>query len=332
MILPQLKFRFFKSPKKSQRSHFSGFTLLELLIAMIIASIVVSGLLYLVVELVKVDRRESVLDRTQRDMQRALNYIADDIQEAVYLYDDPSIFIESTASTNPKKLTDLPTDGVPILAFWRPEPIETGLPTCSALGASTTVIFNQCEVLKIRRSAYSLVVYLQTARNSNANWPGQSRIVRYELDKYSNLSTLAVTAGYRDPAADGANFSGWTRNGASTAGTSAVLVDFVDAPSTTFNKSPLNDAMRPCSSLGANYTIVPSTATTTENTSFFGCIRSANPTVAGADGNGNQDAYLFLRGNTDGTGGSMSGVGRGSSLPILETRVLMRGIVEKNPD
>lgn len=315
MALPKVISHLHRTFTAPKRSKISGFTLLELLVAMIVSSIVVSGLLYLVVELLKTDRRETVLDQTQRDMQRALDYMSDDIREAVYIYSTPTTVTNSTTG-----LTDLPAGGVPVLAFWRPDPINTGIPTCSTLGASTTTIFQQCEVLKIRQSAYSLVVYLQKPNDGNANWPGKSRIIRYKLDKYSNLTTLASTTGYRDPAVD-SNFGGWTRSGLTTNGISTVLVDFVDYDATT----PLTDPAS-CAFLGSSYLTVPSTASTL-NKSFFGCIR--NP--ADESGNGNQDAYLFLKGNISGAGGGLSPVGRDSALPILQTRVLMRGVVDKNP-
>ena len=318
MALPKSFFRLHRKLSMPKPLQLSGFTLLELLVAMVVSSIVVSGLLYLVVELLKTDRREMVLNQTQQDMQRALDYIGDDIREAVYIY--------STPSTIAGQLSDIvpATDGVPILAFWRPEPVDTSaLPaSCTSFGASTTTIFRQCEVLKIRQSAYSLVVYLQKPKDSNANWKGKSRIVRYKLDKYSNLATLASTPGYRDPAGEGVNFSAWTSSGA-TAGTKSVLVDFVDAPSDPPSYTPS------CSSLGTGYTIVPSTAATA-NKSFYGCIRDPGAGTAIAVSGGNQDAYLFLTGNIDGAGG-VGALGPDSALPTLETRVLMRGVIDKNP-
>lgn len=282
---------------------------------MVVSSIVVSGLLYLAVELIKTDRRESVLDQTQRDMQRAIDYIGDDIREAVFLYDDPSVL-----ST---QINDFPPDAVPILAFWRPKPINTGIPICSTAFVGNPTKLNQCEVLRIRQSAYSLVIYLQKPKDSNANWSGKSRIIRYELDKYSNLANLDITAGYQDPTAAGVSFRSWTRSGTATAGNRSVLVDFVDAP---VPSAPLANPPS-CTNLGTGYTLVPSTASTT-NTSFFGCIRNLNAVDAGG---GNQDAYLFLRGNIDGAGSGLGPIGRDSALPTLETRVLMRGVIDKNP-
>jgi len=332
MALPNLfsrisqKLPFRRSRKVIYNRNYSlsaGFTLLELLVAMIVASIVVSGLLYLVVELLQIYRRESTLTRVQQDMQRAIDYVADDIKEAVYIYDDLSWIDDPTDNG----LNDLPSGAVPILAFWRPDAIDVGdLPNdCNTLGSASTS--DQCEVLKIRQSAYSLVVYLQKARDTNANWSGESRIIRYELDKYSNLANLTPTPGYRDPALEGVDFSTWSSSG-TTQGSKAVLVDFVAAPTAPYNKAPLSDS---CSSLGANYNIVPSTANSTSATSFFACIKDPSPDLAGAEGNGNQDAYLFLRGSVDGAGGAINAFSDDSALPTLETRVLMRGVINKNP-
>ncbi len=297
----------------------AGFTLLELMVAMIVASIVVSGLLYLVVELLQIDRRESTLTRVQQDMQRAIDYVADDLKEAVYIYDDPSLVARQLFDI------DLSVE-VPILAFWRPDAIDAGIPDCTTWGASTST-FDQCQVLEIRQSAYSLVIYLQKARDTNANWSGESRIIRYELDKYSNLANLTLTPGYRDPALEGVDFSTWSSSGM-TQGSKAVLVDFVAASTALYNKAPLSDS---CSSLGANYNIVPSTATISTATSFFACVKDPSPDLAGAEGNGNQDAYLFLRGSVDGAGGAINAFSDDSALPTLETRVLMRGVINKNP-
>lgn len=306
----------------------SGFTLLELLVSMLVAGIIVSGLLYVIVELLQINRREAALDQTQRDMQRALNYIADDIREAVYIYDTPALV------TGTGKLDDLPS-GTPVLAFWRPVPIED-LPSCAPWSTSGTSPdagkFDQCQVLSIRQAAYSLVVYVQKDRtSSDIVWRGASRIIRYELDKYKGaLTNLTITPGYQDPTTPGIGFGAWEKEaGKTTEGISTVLVDFVDSPTASVSIAPSQS----CTSLGASYKVVPSTAKTlTSNTSFFGCVR--DPSGADDKGsNSNQDVYLFLRGNAvDGSQGTVNSFSESSSLPTLKTRVLMRGVVNKNPD
>lgn len=328
--MSKLNFRPSRIFSSRRKYRVSGFTLLELLVSMIVAGIVVSGLLYIVVELLQIDRRESVLNRTQLDMQRALNYISDDLREAVYIY--------STPSTVAAELTDLSIGEVPVIAFWRPDVIDATKLDCADFTSGSDKE-KECEALEVRQSTYSLVLYLQKKKDANVNWSGQSRIIRYELDKYTDLTTLTPTTGYNDPAGVDTNFNDWKRLGTTTNGVKAVLVDFVADPdradTNPFDKSPLNDtvggASMPCSSLGSEYEISPSTATTVKNTSFFSCIRDPNPTAVDVEGNGNQDAYLFLRGSIVGASGSISSFSDDSALPILEERVLMRGVINKNP-
>jgi prepilin-type N-terminal cleavage/methylation domain-containing protein len=322
---------------KQQRS--KGFTLLELLISLVVAGIVFAGLLYMVVEVATIDKREAVLDQVQRDMNRAMDYMTDDLQEAVYVYANPER-IATQLAADPSFPTG--TGTVPILAFWRIDPIESNLPTCVSGSAN----FRQCQVLRIRQSAYTLVVYVQKVNNSstNSNWSGQSRIIRYELSKYKNVSTLEIRKGYRDPTSStdvNAPFEVWTANTAngSPEGSSAVLTDFVQTPTsgTTLNRSPLSDTTAPCRRYGldaagnALYKIVPSTATTTANNSFFACVRNPDPdSDSTTTTRANQDIYVFLRGSTGGISGGIRSFSQASSLPISETQILVKGIIDKN--
>lgn len=324
-------------PASKQRQRLKGFTLLELLISVVIAGIAVSGLLYVVVELTKADKRETNLDQVQRDMNRAIEFIADDLQEAVYVYTNPQQMATQLALD--PKFPDA-TGEVPVLAFWRIDPIETGLPTCAS--TMTTSVLQQCNLLRIRQAAYTLVVYVQKANDGNANWPGQSRIIRYELSKYASPipTTLAERSGYRDPTDPVdplAPFEVWERDG-TPEGNANVLIDYVQAPTfptpVALNRAPLSDAGGACQGYGSDengdplYSVVPSTATTTTNNTFFACVR--NPVIAGVAANrGSQDVYVFLRGNVQGVSGGVRSYSDRTSLPILETQVLVKGVVNK---
>lgn len=347
-------YRWLTSIKKASSS--KGFTLLELLISLVIAGMVMSGLLYVVVELTQIDKRESSLDQVQRDMQRAMDYIVDDLQEAVYVYPAD----ELTAVINQLETDSGYPQGsnvVPVLAFWRVDPIGN-LPDCTSFSANEEKE-RLCEVLSIRQASYTLVVYSQRQNDAtNSNWSGQSQIVRSELSRYSaaGLKTLTERDGYRDPTKqnDGdAGFEGWKVALSSSGGSaeipdteSAVLVDFVQAPNVgTLNRAPLSDlnggANTPCYSFGVQpnedstkpdiplYSVVPANATTTTNNSFFACVRDPDPSDNTA-ARANQDVYVFLRGSTQGISGGVTSFSDESSLPTLETRVLVRGVIDKN--
>ncbi|MEO0705929.1 MAG: type II secretion system protein [Cyanobacteria bacterium J06649_5] len=339
----RFKFLYYRWLLTRQRKRLSGFTLLELLISIVVASIVVSGLLTLTNEILQIDRRESTLDQVQQDMQRAMDYVSDDLKEAVYVYPDPERFTTLLASDS--KFPDSSND-TPVLAFWRIDPIETNLPqVCNNVSGNSDYDeddpdFGSCQVLRVRQSAYTLVVYVQRVNDgTNANWSGQSRLIRYELPNYSDVAKMVETPGYRDPANlidTEARFEVWIPKAGTIVGNSAVLVDFVQSPSATLNRSPLSDATQACSSFGTNvggtfeYQVVPSTATTSTNTSFFACVRRPD----GTDGQRtNQDVYVFLKGNAiDGPPGVVNAFSEQSALPVLETRVVVRGIIDKSLD
>ncbi|MEO0887084.1 MAG: prepilin-type N-terminal cleavage/methylation domain-containing protein [Cyanobacteria bacterium J06648_10] len=319
--------------KKQSRK---GFTLIELLVSLIISGLIISTLLYVVVDLVSLDNREARLNQVQLDTKRALDYITNDLQEAVYIYQDPAAI--SAQLTGDSRFPTPDANTFPVLAFWRIDPVDN-LPDCTT---GSLAFQSTCQVLSIRRATYTLVVYIQRNNDGNRNWPGQSRLIRYELTKYSDINTLAIRPGYKDPTDStvaNSSFETWTSDGVPS-GNAAVLVDYIASPDLELNRAPLADAGAPCSSYGNDgattpvnlYSITPTTASSTANTSFFACIRNPDPDNDPTTTNrANQDVYVFLRGAAQGEGDSRQyGYSESTSLPLLETQVLVRGIIDKN--
>ncbi|NER00416.1 MAG: prepilin-type N-terminal cleavage/methylation domain-containing protein, partial [Cyanothece sp. SIO2G6] len=153
------------SPAQSgnQSASDKGFTLIELLIVVLIAGGIISGLMFLVVELLTADQREASRNQTQQEMQLAMDYISAELREAVYVYDETCL--SGTASGNvtdvtycPGLLNHLPeflsTGGsTPILAFWKQEPLQTAIR--DACGNGSEIAGTPC----IAGHAYALVVY-----------------------------------------------------------------------------------------------------------------------------------------------------------------------------
>lgn len=297
-----------------------GFTLIELLVAIIISALVVTGLLYLVVEMLQLDRREFVLNQTQQDMQRSLEYMTSDIQEAVFVYSNPTVV---TAN-----LPDLTANGeIPIVAFWRPSPISDAeflaIDDCTIFPTTPTNQQDECEVLKIRQATQSLVVYLLKENNDGSLWEGESRIIRYELPKYTNVATLTQTPGYVDPLSN-LDFVGWTPDPAALTigGNSAVLTDYVDASTATVNPAPA------CPN--AEYVRSPASVGGNDVTSFVACVLAPGGISTTQQ---NQDVYFFLRGNAlADRPGLINARNEGSDNPTLQTRVQVRGVLDKNPN
>jgi prepilin-type N-terminal cleavage/methylation domain-containing protein len=307
----------------------SGFTLTELLATILIAGIAMTGLLAAMVELLQTDQQEAIREEIQQEMQNALSFIAEDLREAVYVYDGTQI--RNSKAIPYDSLPDFSSVGTPIVAFWKAEPLSasqlSALPTsCSTTFSTDAAKKAECDNLKLKRRAYSLVVYLQSTiadTNNPKIWKGRSRLLRYELPQYSNVTNLTPSTGFVDPAKTN-NFSAWPFDSQNSANLQAtlpllsqsppeVLVDFVDAPnSTTATNLP---------SCSTDYSRLPSTnATTTTNNSFFACVRNIGNNLGE-----NQDLVLYLRGNTYGRSHSTED----NTLSTLQTRVTLRGVIDK---
>jgi hypothetical protein len=315
----------------NRRKKNAGVSITELLVATIVAGIAITGLLAAMVELLQTDQREAAREETQQSMQTALDFIAEDLRESVYVYDGTQR--RGAGGTGPfhyiyDYLPNFSSVGTPILAFWKTEPLsasqESDLSSmdCARLAQPTQ---QECNNLKLRRRSYSLIVYLQSTI-SDPKWPGKSRILRYELPKYdaSRFSTLAKSRGFVDPA-EANNFPVWPldaqNNNLQTAAGGLpslsdsppeVLVDFVDDPESTVSMPDCENTY------GTSYVRVPSNDA--NNRSFFACVRRIDNKIGE-----NQDIILYLRGNTYGKDGANAQ----NELPILQTRVTLRGVIDK---
>lgn len=325
----------FKRLLRSARQPQQGFTLIELLVAIIVGSLIISSLLFLVMELLRVSQREEVLTQAQQDMRRALDYIASDVGESDYVYAAPADL--TRLATELGSDPNFPDDpgSIPVLAFWRLDPIDMSeLPAnpatysqadpdgCIAAFASDEER-SECSALKIRQSAYTLVMYVQVPNGGGSIWEGPSRIVRYSLPKYSDVATLTETVGYDDPSIDDPNdpndqpFATWVRDGTETpAGTANTLVDHVTASNAETGGCPT----------GQGYTRVPAASD-----SFFICARGADGVnqLTGNRVGQNQSLIVNLTGdvNQNPTTGAISDA---SKLPTIQTEVLVRGVIDKD--
>jgi len=140
----------------------SGFTLVELLVAMMISTIVITTLLTFVTNMIDTERREQAKATTEQEVQAALDYIADDLQEAVYIYDADGINAIKSQLPNPGA-----KDRVPVLVFWK----RLFLPKDSQASFDRDYF------------VYSLVAYY-LIKNNNSNdsiWSSATRIGRFEI-------------------------------------------------------------------------------------------------------------------------------------------------------
>ncbi len=295
----------------------AGFTLLELLMAIVVGSIVMYAMMTLVLSLLGTEKQETAKAQIQQEMSLAMDYIGSELQEAVYIY--PGDCLDAApGGTNDcidlRTQINFPQGIQPILAFWKLEPIpyttDDNLPAnCSALAADKA---GECRDVKTRGHTYTLVVY-SLRKNEAEPWQGPAQITRYRLRKYDPLASLTPTPGFEiDPISS--NFGQWTASGGiqTTLGDHPVLVDSVD----NLNQPELAN----CS---ANYTRSPVNPAGNVS-SFYACVR--NPETGTI-----QDAIVFLRGNAVKRAGQPSGSRNPAYLPSLQRQVQARSVFQREP-
>lgn len=206
-----------------------GFTLVELLVAALMGAILLAATAGLVVQVLRIDREETGRSEVQADQSLAMDFIARDLAEAVFIYNDT--FSATLPVTDPARfatpdgIPDMnqllydpkwikqPPDSVPVLAFWKLEPIPLGCyvdgttipqidaglaalkpaPPTDAMRPSITV--DDWNTVTNRRSIYVLVVYyLRRNYNDAGNiidtaFEGNARITRYTLTPFNGDCT-----------------------------------------------------------------------------------------------------------------------------------------------
>ncbi|MEP0924649.1 prepilin-type N-terminal cleavage/methylation domain-containing protein [Leptolyngbya sp. ST-U4] len=320
-----------------------GFTLLELLVVAVIGGGLVSGLMFIVVQLMQADQRESARTETQREMQLAMDYISNELREAVFVYTGE--YMPTLTQHLPASLIE--SGKVPILAFWKYQPFP------DAVKAACVSANPPAGVGCMSGQSYALVVYsLERRPASGTPWRGGARITRYALTQFEGNSTT-ITNGYVNPGDEG-NFATWPSMGgvnlqtaaggrpAASSGTINTLVDYVDGQ-TTFNttvRCPGDDgtAARKPYSLSPPDSML-SVSSPPMPRSFYACVISTQE-VATVTGTQNlqtvgeyQDVVLYLRGSAVGRPGISTALSARSAelLPTLETRVLLRGVLTRQP-
>ncbi|WP_416676228.1 prepilin-type N-terminal cleavage/methylation domain-containing protein [Egbenema bharatensis] len=327
---------------QATRHNTRGFTLLELLVATAIGGGIISGLMFMVVQLTNTDLRESSRSETQREMQLALDYISTELREAVYVYDGEQLatlsqYLPNAVANN---------NSVPVLAFWKHQPFPTWMrDRCRAQTSAQTP-----GIACASGSSYSLVVYSLSSANPGNIWSNNARITRYALTEFGSTANV-LTQGYVNPGLNNNNFATWPfdangndlrlrpvgsgRPPGNLVGDPVTLVDYVDSV------APAGNNGRRDPSCPQDYQLTPSNATIQavpaplrNVRSFYACVSRR------VDSGANQDVVLSIRGNVNGRPGytiagfrtvNADNTFANDTLPALETRVLTRGSLGRLP-
>lgn len=171
-------------PAKTEK----GMTLVELLVGAIMAFLIITPMLAFVVDMLNTDRREQVKSNTEQDIQAAVDFIAQDLSQAIYIYDNSATGIPALING---KFIPTGTDKTPILVFWKRQILQNSLPVNTTL----TSLPKDCAQPKPKPGepgecndtyVLSLVAYYQI-KDDDPTWcqpsspPCPTRIARYQI-------------------------------------------------------------------------------------------------------------------------------------------------------
>jgi prepilin-type N-terminal cleavage/methylation domain-containing protein len=262
-----------KSPKAANQNR--GFTLIELLVGMIIAVLVITPLLGFMINILSTDRKEQAKSSSEQEIKTALDYITQDLQQAVYIYDQAGL-TGIAGELPPNEAAPGCAAGTcePVLVFWKREIKEDVIPVGG--GADDAYV-------------YSLVgYYLVEGDNQNTTWSNAARIARFEISGGVPNADPVIDAdpGFAPFVLSGSGdletkMSRWTKgadNYAKNFG-NLVLVDYIDQQIQQTNGLPAVPANINCT---ANEQRVPADTVN----SFYACVNS-------------KDTYarVYIRGN-----------------------------------
>jgi prepilin-type N-terminal cleavage/methylation domain-containing protein len=339
-----------------KRSQKSGFTLLELLVAMFIAGLIIIGLLALSAQITEANQRDAGRSQIQQDMQSALDYIAQDLREAVFVYNGDCLNGNAQCPGLVNYLTPKMKDATkrtPVLAFWRTSPLPDKIRRLCGQDEATFKRMTDARVLCVAGASYTLVVYAIDTDTSTDIWKGKSRIVRYQLPQFLEdaKDETEQSAGYAPPSSS--SFQVWpleTVGGVNTQLSTPsdsqyqpqVLVDFVDDGNTPdpdgrfAGKSPSCEGFGSTTDEQANSLSPKGTA----RTGFYVCVRNGGYVAPPLPGTpladrpavNNQDVQVVLTGSVAGYSGAFPKNAANDNelrLSPIQTRVLIRGVLNK---
>ena len=249
MMIKILQFIFknqFKASKYLDKS--AGFTLVELLVALAMSSIIITVLLEFMISVITTDSNEQIKINSEQEIQIALDHISRDLQEAIYIYDAAGI-----NAIKPQLLYPNDDNKTPILVFWKREILDN-----NSAGEDNS----------------SLVVYYLD-NSSSTIWSKAARISKWQIKKNNpgfNPFNIAQSNTIEDA------MNNWQKSGTAYTDAADVLIDYVDQ---TTDSPPA--ATCPDNTITPPITwskITPSTITPSNGmTGFYACVDKANTTA-----------------------------------------------------
>ncbi|MEH1791712.1 MULTISPECIES: hormogonium polysaccharide secretion pseudopilin HpsC [unclassified Nostoc] len=292
-----------KSPKFVQQVN--GFTLIELLVALLLAFLVLTPLLGFMVNILSTDQKEQAKANSEQEIQTALDYITNDLQQAIYIYDKNAL----TTNSNSVAASSGIQDQIPPV---KPAGVCTSSSTCQAIlvfwkrkfvSGAITLSSSTTSNTKDDTFVYSLVAYY-LIKDSSTTWSKAARIARFEISDgvLAASGTTTGTAGnctgysndiYIDTShCPDVGFQRFNLNLAGATGLTNQMNSWKATASATYTQQPLvlvdfiDQTSIPTSTDPSYPTCPTGTLSPVSLMGFYACIDVANTT-----------AQVFLRGN-----------------------------------
>lgn len=186
-----LKYKFKNSPKRRAEG---GFTLIELLVAMIIAVIIITPVLGFMVSLMNTDRQEQAKATSEQELQTAINFMTQDLQQAVYIYDNDGLSrnhnnTDASQSGIGNQIPSTNTFGcpdgatcTPVLVFWKRQFLDRNTKITNNDTVGDIMANPKVRGVPGDTFVYSLVGYsLIEGGGTNTPWSDVARIARFEI-------------------------------------------------------------------------------------------------------------------------------------------------------
>lgn len=264
--------------KKRFDSLNNGFTLVELLVGIVLAGLVITPLMSFMINVLATERQEQAKTTSEQEIQSALNYITQDLRQAVYIYDADGL--NATSIANPPGIKDqIPplatapgcetTNCTPVLVFWKREFKPEVIPQCNSNAVDCVDDGTLADAY-----VYSLVAYYLITNDTNNQAVNTARVARFQI---SDGVEEPETNEYIETPDDGfqpfslrvtgrtlkEKMNRWQKNEQRYTTSVDTLVDFIDL-------TPINQ------SCPATTQQVPSTAVA----GFYACVDSLNTTAS----------------------------------------------------
>lgn len=330
---------------RARRLARAGFTIAELVIGATIGVLLLSGMMYLVVEMTRVERTQTARGETEREMAQALDYIAAELREAVLVYDRECL--GGNGSGNGVTCPGLRLPINTVLAFWKREPVPdlnflanveprdgTDQEKIDRYARDNACVTDRdCSaVMNYVRTQYTLVVYVLCPNLPGRPGPncgfttrteprGPARIMRGYFRQYvwgRNPTQFQNRLKNLDPLESPtwpAGIPSWGDDNAN----SEILISNVDWEPPRVNVN-----------CPAGYVSTTGVGQNTGFRSFFACVRERRGV---AETGFVQDVYVYLRGNAADRAGLREIENSGTNIyrPAVETYVRTRGSYNRRP-